>query len=246
MWNVEIYVWLVFWELEHGSGTSDIALGNTRKFWEKNVISMLYFLSSMLQCQKEVCRCSMVACSYGLHHNIAQMQGNVLLNAVYRIKTQLGISDASYSHSDEFQVFGTGQDSSSSPSIWILLWSTGFDIFDDHCYGATYTSPDLTKVLKLGMTRFVDDNNNQTISQPGKSETALALCCTHDAQLIGHDISWASGGALETSKCSYQSVRLSFSSDVTWIFLFLKLRRVQPDEIVASIATQCVLELKAF
>jgi hypothetical protein len=24
--NVETYVWLVFWELEHSSGTSDIAL----------------------------------------------------------------------------------------------------------------------------------------------------------------------------------------------------------------------------
>jgi hypothetical protein len=60
---------------------------------------------------------SMVARSYGLHRNIAQMQGNMLLNAVYCIKTQLGISDASYSHSDEFPVFGTGQGSSSSPSI---------------------------------------------------------------------------------------------------------------------------------
>ena len=60
---------------------------------------------------------SMVACSYGLHRKIAQMQGNMLLNAVYCIKTQLGISDASYSQSDEFSVFGTGQGSSSSPSI---------------------------------------------------------------------------------------------------------------------------------
>jgi hypothetical protein len=121
-----------------------------------------------------------------------------------------GISEASYSHSDEFPVFGTGQGSSSSLSIWTLLCSTGFDIFDDHCYGAMYTSPDSTKVLKLGMTGFVDDNNAQTTGRPEETEAALALRFTHDAQLW-HDILWATGGPLETSKCSYQSMRFDFS-----------------------------------
>jgi hypothetical protein len=117
----------------------------------------------------------MVARSYGLHRNIAQMQGNMLLNAVYCIKTQLGISDASYSHSDESPVFGTGQGSSSSPFIWTLLCSAGFDIFDDHCYGAMYTSPGSTKALKLSITGFVDDNNAQTTGRPEETEAALAL-----------------------------------------------------------------------
>jgi hypothetical protein len=35
IWHVETYVWLVFCEIGHTSGTSDIALGNTRKFWGK-------------------------------------------------------------------------------------------------------------------------------------------------------------------------------------------------------------------
>ena len=51
---------------------------------------------------------SIIARSYGLHQDIAQMQENMLLHAVYKIKTQLGISDASYSHSDKFPIFGTG------------------------------------------------------------------------------------------------------------------------------------------
>jgi hypothetical protein len=155
---------------------------------------------------------SIVARSYGLHRNITQMQGNMLLNAVYRIKsikTQLGISDDSYSHSDEFPVFGTGQGSSSSPSIWMLYCSVGFDIYDNHSYGATYFIPDCNKILKLGMTGFVDDNNAQTTGSPDESEEALALRCTHDAQLW-HDILWATGGALETSKCSYRSMRFDF------------------------------------
>jgi exonuclease III len=157
---------------------------------------------------------SIVARSYGLHRNIAHIQGNMLLNAVYRIKTQLGISEASYSHSDEFPVFGTGQGSSSSPSIWTLYCSKGFDIYDAHCYGATYSSPDSTKILKLGMTGFVDDNNAQTTGSPEEPEADLALRCTHDAQLW-HDILWATGGALEISKCSYQSMRFDFSAPGT-------------------------------
>lgn len=74
--------------------------------------------------------------------------------------------------------------------------------FDGHCYRATYTKPDLTKVLKCGVMEFVDDNNAQTTGRPNISEEALALYCTRDAQLW-HDIMWATGGALETYKCSY-------------------------------------------
>jgi hypothetical protein len=153
---------------------------------------------------------SIIARSYSLHKNVAKLQGDMLQQAVYRIKTQLGISNASYSHTDANPVFGTGQGSSSSPSIWTLCCSKGFDIYDSHCYGAQYRSPDGTKLLKLGMTGFVDDNNAQTTGTRYKSEQALALRCTHDAQLW-HDILWATGGALETPKCSYQSMHFDFS-----------------------------------
>ena len=68
-----------------------------------------------------------------------------------------------------------------------------------------------TASLKLGMTGFVDDNNAQTMGRPDETEEALTLRCTHDAQLW-HDILWATGGALETSKCSYQSMRFDFSN----------------------------------
>jgi hypothetical protein len=38
-----------------------------------------------------------------------------------------------------------------------------------------YTSPDSTKVLKLGMPGFVDNNNAQTPGRPDETEAALAL-----------------------------------------------------------------------
>jgi hypothetical protein len=64
------------------------------------------------------------------------------------------------------------------------------------------------------MTGFVDDNNAQIMGQPNKSEQALALHCTHD-DLLWYDILWTTGGALKTSKCSYQSMRYDFSGVVT-------------------------------
>ena len=140
--------------------------------------------------------------AYGLHRNIATLHGDMLQQAVYRIKTKLGISTTSYSHCDEFPIVGTGQGSSSSPTIWTLNASTYFDIFDEHCYGATYANPCGTRLLKLGLTGFVDDNTSQTTGHPNEPEQQLIQCCSHDAQLW-HDILWASGGALEVPKCHY-------------------------------------------
>jgi hypothetical protein len=73
---------------------------------------------------------SIVSRSFGLHHNISTIQGHMLQQAVYRIKTQLGISKGSYSHSDESPVFGTGQGSKSSTHIWNFNSSILFDTYD--------------------------------------------------------------------------------------------------------------------
>jgi hypothetical protein len=94
----------------------------------------------------------------GLHKNIAKTHGTMLEQAVYRIKTQLGISVGSYSHSEEWLVFGTGQGSCASSPFWLLNCSAYFYIYESKCYGATYSSMDGTQEIKVGMTGFVDDN----------------------------------------------------------------------------------------
>jgi hypothetical protein len=83
---------------------------------------------------------SIVSRSFGLHHNISTIQGHKLQQAVYRIKTQLGISKGSYSHSDDSPVFGTGQGSKSSTHIWNINSSILFDTYNRSAYGATYYS----------------------------------------------------------------------------------------------------------
>ena len=151
---------------------------------------------------------NVIARSMGLHSNIANIHGHMLEQAEYRIKTQLGISSGFYIHSLEHPVFGTGQGSCASPTIWMLNCSKYFDIYDSHCYGSKYINMAGTEELKLGMTGFVDDSGNNVNCQPEEIHT-LSAKATHDAQLW-NDILWSSGGALEHSKCCYHYLQTIF------------------------------------
>jgi hypothetical protein len=133
---------------------------------------------------------NVIARSMGLHKNIAEIHGSMLEKAVYRIKTQLGISRGSYSHSVEWPVFGTGQGSCASPLFWLLNCSAYLSIYQSRCFGAKYSNMDGMLETKVGMTSFVDDNNCRPMQ-----ETSLCARAEHDAQLW-NDILCGSGGAL--------------------------------------------------
>jgi exonuclease III len=155
---------------------------------------------------------SIVSRSFGLHSNITTVQGDMLQEAVYRIKTKMGISTGFYQHSDDSPVFGTGQGSKSSPPIWNFNSSVFFDTFDRFAYGATYY-PVSGKPLTIGMTGFVDDNNCNSCEDAihhEPSSTGILSRMRHDAQLW-HDILWTSGGALELSKCQYHLMQWNFT-----------------------------------
>jgi hypothetical protein len=142
---------------------------------------------------------NITARSMGLHSHVAQIHGDMPEQAVYRIKTQLGISDGFYSHSLIDPVFGTGQGSCASPPFWLLNCSKYFDIYDKACFGANYIDMTGKKKLKMGMDGYVDDNGCNANCKPHEEHTLVARA-THDAQLW-NDILWSSGGALEHSKC---------------------------------------------
>ena len=147
----------------------------------------------------------LVSRKYGVPKLTTQSNASTLEHAEYRIRTELGVSDAGYTHSPEFPIYGTGQGSGNSPMIWCFLSSVLFDCYDDLAYAATYCNPDRTQPMELGMVGFVDDSNGQT-NDFLKTETEATLPTTlyklrHNAQAWS-DILSASGGALELSKCS--------------------------------------------
>lgn len=157
---------------------------------------------------------NLISRSYGLPKDIAQIHGDMLQKAVYRLKTKLGISEGHYSHSATSPVFGTGQGSTASPMIWGLIVSTLFDIFDKSGHGAKFSMSDASNTLRLGMTGFFDDNTLQILQRAKESLADMCKRCEHDAQ-IWHNLLWASGGDLEISKCLYQFLTFDFKPDGT-------------------------------
>ena len=156
---------------------------------------------------------ALVSRKFGVPPSVVLSNVTTLLNAKYRLKTELGTSVEYYQHTDEFPIYGTGQGSGNSPMIWCFLSSILFDCYETSATGAIYESPDRSCSTKIQMIGYVDDSNGQTNTfmrnrQP--EARVLLKQATVDAQ-IWHDLLWASGGALELSKCSYQLLSWTFS-----------------------------------
>jgi exonuclease III len=160
---------------------------------------------------------SIVSRKFGVPDTVVLSNMTTLLHAKYKLKTELGLSNEFYQHTDEYPIYGTGQGSGNSPMIWCFLSSVLFDCYETLANGAVYELPDRSGHTKLYMVGYVDDSNGQTNSfidnsQPDDAEILTKAC--HDAQ-SWHDVLAASGGALELSKCSYQLISWTFAKDGT-------------------------------
>ena len=80
--------------------------------------------------------------SYGMPQELASIMGDFLQYARYYVKTGIGVSTTSYSHSKDSPVFGTGQGSTASMYIWGTLVSRLVDIHERVGNGAAYSYPD--------------------------------------------------------------------------------------------------------
>lgn len=145
---------------------------------------------------------------------IARLHGTTLEQMKYYVSTALGISDDYYAHSEDNPVYGTGQGSCASPSIWLQICSVLFDCHNQRSFGATYTSPDGNIIFKNSMTGFVDDTKGQTNDMSSSEALPLQQLIARmqaDAQLWG-DLLHVSGGALEIPKCNYYVMKWDFKS----------------------------------
>jgi hypothetical protein len=97
----------------------------------------------------------------------------------------------------------------------VFLSSVLFDCYDTQASKATYTLPDRTGTVELGMIGFVDDSNGQTNefqeAETSSTVPSMLIQMQQNAQAWSNLLS-ASGGALELSKCSSHVVSWQFSS----------------------------------
>jgi hypothetical protein len=83
---------------------------------------------------------TIVSLCHGVPSKVATIQGELLEHARYFLKMGLGISDKSYSHSDNARIDGTSQGSGGSPAVWGFNSSVYFHLQSKLSTGSTYHS----------------------------------------------------------------------------------------------------------
>ena len=153
---------------------------------------------------------------YGMNKKICIVQGKTLEEAKYHLKTKLGVSDDFIQHSKAYPIYGTGQGSGNSPTYWLFISSTLFDMYDRSASGSKYASPDNTVSLILRAIGFVDDVRTTTNAFDDNTITLETLTQTaaRNAQMW-HDILSTTNQALELSKCGYHIIAYDFQPDGT-------------------------------
>lgn len=151
---------------------------------------------------------SLINRKYGLNRAVTLVHANTLQQARFHLRTQLGFSDKFYTHSARFPIYGSGQGSGNSPSIWLFISSTLCDVHNNLSHGAQFTSPDGQDNIKISMVGFVDDSTGTSNDFSPQTEAATITILRqmqYDAQ-IWNDLLWCSGGKLELSKCSFHTL----------------------------------------
>eukprot|EP00957_Ditylum_brightwellii_P073714 5601843-Ditylum_brightwellii.AAC.1 len=97
----------------------------------------------------------------GMYKHITYIHGKALKEAQYQLKTAMGVSTESYSHSNLYPIYGSDQGAINFPNIWLAISSTLADIYGDEAQGATFVSLDKQINTKLTLQGLVDDITNQ-------------------------------------------------------------------------------------
>ena len=142
----------------------------------------------------------------GMPETAVQTHADCLNLMKYTVKTIHGISENNY-HGTTFEpLFGTGQGSGASPSVWltlvVVLMNTLDRIIPDRM---TFRSPNSPQRHDRLIDAFVDDTS-LGFTDPGMVtlETMIAKL-NHIAQ-TWEKILFYSGGALNLSKCSWYTM----------------------------------------
>ena len=156
----------------------------------------------------------LVSRKFGVPAQVTKTNASTFQQARYHIRTDLGVSPDSYSHSDLMQIYGSGQGSGNSPMLWLFICCLLFAMYHKLAKPAQYCNPDHTNEITLAIVGFVEDCNGQVncFDLPQNEATLQQLMhhATTNAKKWA-DLLSITGGALELSKCSYHVVVWKFS-----------------------------------
>jgi hypothetical protein len=178
---------------------------------------------------------AMIACiGVGLPLLAAAMHNKTHHGMVHAIKTRHGTLRP-YSGTDAHPLEGTGQGSGASPAIWLLYSSSLLNAFRQFTPGMQVTSPFETLLVTILVIFYVDDGMlgvNDALEHEAAPLLPL-LQQAEDATQTWEQLLFASGGALELSKC--------FTYVLYWDLSDGKHGLIRPNEI-----PQCTAEADYF
>lgn len=155
--------------------------------------------------------------TYGQHPDVICFNCQALKLAQYKIRGDPNPNAGSYQHSSSVPIFGTGQGSANSPTLWCLMSSILFSVHERLSHRASFCTPDRTEEVRYSIVGFVDDSTNRVndfTARPQPSDTDMLQRMQHDGQLWS-DLLWTGGGKLELPKCSYHYITHEFTRDGT-------------------------------
>ena len=143
------------------------------------------------------------------------------------------MTDEYYQHCTITPIYGTGQGSANSPTIWLVVSSILFRCFSKQAHGARFETPEKKICIDIFRVGFDDDTcgyvNEFSLDVPSTPDWLIEML-SFDSQLWS-DLLWKSGGSLELLKCTYHFSHFKFAVDGT---PFLQCGQVGPTVSVQS------------
>jgi hypothetical protein len=143
--------------------------------------------------------------AHGLPDSIVKLHLKLLHSMVYEIKIE-GAQPVQFKNKNESPVFGTGQVSGNSPTIWTFISNILLKSMDQQANGAHYYANNEEEVV-VKTIAFVDNVNTHHTST---TETSLDDAMMPDYQQW-ESILRSSGGTLAPEKCNFYKLQWNFA-----------------------------------
>jgi hypothetical protein len=155
--------------------------------------------------------------AYGCPSLLIKFWFAVLQHHSHKVKTGHGISDGSYTYSDDSPIHGPGQGSRGGPGSCVISTSVLLHAQDTLSHGVTFCDPAQQIQYLNRAAMFIDDNtsaSNKFIpwlhSQPDATDVVKLL--QSDAQ-VWERLLFTSGGLLKLRKCLYYIMQWDFDAE---------------------------------
>lgn len=150
----------------------------------------------------------MLAQKLGVPLSACKLSVGTLIEAKYSIKTGFGVSEWTYSSTNDQPTHGSGQGSHQASALWVIVSCILFSVMYEYCHGVSLCDPKNELNHRCISDEFVDDVTH--FYNLGLKYSLIDTVSINDningLEKEGHtweQFMWMTSGKLELSKCLY-------------------------------------------